>query len=74
MSEAVFEMLNSEEKRRYIADHAPGILAALITRRSSSDPHTLLDLTIATAAMLYDAVTPLRRNGHIRNGVEAHSH
>jgi hypothetical protein len=66
---AIFEKLNSEERRRYIAEHAPGILRALIMRRSSTDPHRLVDLAIETCSALFDAVAPGRReqpqNGQI---------
>ena len=57
-------MLDSHDKRRYIAEHAPKILCALIMRRASTDPHMLMDTAIETAARLYDMVTPAKRNGN----------
>jgi hypothetical protein len=64
---AILERIDSEEKRRYIAEHAPGILRALIMRRASTDPHTLIESAIETASILYDQISPtIRRNGNGR--------
>jgi hypothetical protein len=65
---AVLAELDAQEKRRYIVEHAPGILRALIVRRTGTEPSALVPLAIETASQLYDAVAPYRVNGgmHIR--------
>lgn len=42
------------DRERYILDHTPQLLAALIVRRASTDPKQLIELAVQTAGSLYD--------------------
>lgn len=52
--------LQDIERKRYVLEHAPAILCALIVRRASTEPSTLIDLAAETASALYDRIDPPR--------------
>lgn len=66
MVKNLYEAIDTEARRQYVKDHAPGILRALIIRRSSTDPVQLIDPAIETAMALYDKIDPPRKNGFRR--------
>lgn len=48
--------LRGIERKRYVLEHAPALLCALIVRRASSEPSSLIDLAIGAASDLFDKV------------------
>lgn len=46
-----------DNKESFITNHAPLILAALITRRTSSHPESLTTQAISTISKLYDEIS-----------------
>jgi hypothetical protein len=52
------ELHSDPDRERYILDHTPQLLAALIVRRNSTDPEHLIELAVKTAGSLYDRLVP----------------
>jgi hypothetical protein len=52
------DYLSEHNRKAYLLKHAPEILAALITRRASSDPDHLVELAVNTANQLYEFINP----------------
>lgn len=64
MTDRHFTAIQTTERKRYIAQHAPAILCALIRRRAGTEPSKLIDLSVEVVTKLFDEIRPFDTNGH----------
>ena len=57
-----------DSKEAFITSHAALVLAALISRRTSTSPEGLTEQAVATTAKLYDEIQTIRSGNGAGNG------